>query len=186
MVLDQLQLSPEEAAAFHANDLLTVEHAVTLASRWLVSGMSSLALACLLGETPSTWGELEPDFERAMTELGVQTPGPTESQKLCLAVVLKAYLDDLQAVPLTLAMLRQLLSQYRSRDWARQIPQLLPFEDLLLEIDEWPYTYPELTAPGRTYEAGLAQIMEELRASAQEILPRLEQTTGPPSPTQPA
>jgi len=186
MVLDQLQLSPEEAAAFHANDLLSVEHALTLAESWLESGMSSLALACLLGEAPSTWGELEPDFERAMTELGVQTPGPTESEQLCFAIVLKAYLYELQALPLTIAMLRQLVWQSRNSNWTRQIPQLAAMDLLLLEIDEWPYTYPELTVPGRTYEAGLAQLMAELRTSAQELLPQLALTTDTPSRAQPA
>ena len=186
MALDQLQLNPREAAAFHANHLLSVQHALALAERWLEAGASSLALACLLGEQPTSWGELEPDFEKAMVELGVQTPGPVESQKLCLAVVLRAYLDDLQAAPLTLAMLRQQLSQSRSCDWARQIPQLSPLEDLLLEIDEWPYIYPALSAPSLTYEASLAQLLEELRTAAREILLHLEPTTGTPSPAQPA
>tara|TARA_R110000868_G_scaffold56829_13_gene176012 strand:- start:827 stop:1387 length:561 start_codon:yes stop_codon:yes gene_type:complete len=186
MVFDQLKLSPEEAAAFRAHDLLSVEHALALAERWLEAGMSSLALACLLGETPSTWGELAPDFEKAMVELGVQTPGPAESQKLCLVVVLRAYLDNLQATPLTLDMLRQLLSQSRDGDWARQIPQLSAIEALLLEIDEWPYIYPALSAPSLTYEASLAQLLEELRTAAREILLHLEPTTGTPSPTQPA
>ena len=186
MALDQLQLSPEEAVAFHANDLLSVEHALTLAEQWLNSGMSSLALACLLGETPSTWGELEPDFERAMAELGVRTPRPTESEKLCFTLVLKAYLDELQAVPLTLAMLGQLVWQSRNSDWTRQVPQHSAIDLLLHEIEEWPYTYPVLTAPGRTYEAGLAQLMDELRTLAQEMLRCLELSSAMPSPAQPA
>jgi hypothetical protein len=186
MALDQLKLSPEEAIAFHANNLLSVEHAIALAERWLEVGISSLALACLLGETPSTWGELEPDFERAMTELGVQTPAHPESDKLCLVILLRAFLADTQPTSLTLEMLRRLVSQSRNSGWVQQAPKFSAFDVLLFEIDEWPYIHPELYAPTMTYEASLAQLMEELRAASRELLQHLALSTDMPNSAQPA